>query len=54
MTKQMKKALAALIEAASGYSATPEQVAQVAAEYEVEAWQLEGFFFDAAETAGEA
>jgi hypothetical protein len=54
MTKQMKKALAALIEKAEGYSATPEQIGQVAAEYEIEAWQLEGFFFDAAETAGEA
>jgi hypothetical protein len=61
MTKQQKQeaarrnaALLALVEVARGYgTATPAQVAQVAAEHDMEPWDLEGMYFDATETAGE-
>ena len=45
MTAQMKKAVQAVYDLASSV-ATPEQIKQVADEYEVEVWQLEGYYFD--------
>jgi hypothetical protein len=52
MEKQMTAALAALWALAASI-ATPEQIKQVADQYEVEAWQLEGFYFDAVEQSGD-
>jgi hypothetical protein len=50
----LQSALAALVELANGYGkATSDQIAQVAAKYEMECWNLEGMYFDATETAGE-
>ena len=49
----MKIALRALVDLAGGYCATPEQMLQIARQYDVEAWQLEGFYFDEMERAGD-
>lgn len=42
---QMQQAIKRLFEIGA-CDATPEQIAQVAKEFGVEAWALEGFYFD--------
>jgi len=54
MTAAERNALTDLICTAHGYGiATSEQIAQVASKHDMEPWKLEGFYFDATETAGD-
>jgi DNA-binding IscR family transcriptional regulator len=52
MTTQQQQALQALWDLASSV-ATPEQVKQVAEQFDIEPWQLEGFYFDSIEAWGD-
>jgi hypothetical protein len=46
-----RAAVAALIELAQGYNATPAQIGQVAEQFGVEAWQVESDYFASEEQA---
>lgn len=51
-TTPMKKAIRKLFELACTV-ATAAQIKQVAEEFDVEVWQLEGFYFDAVDASAE-